>query len=95
MQELNGKLATMVTNRENLERICYSLRDEVGELSNKLDNQSLEIKDVQGAMRVQGKMFDQQQAKIREGQDEKETGFKLSESTKAALESKYNFRQRS
>ena len=64
MQELNHKLATMVTNRENLERMSYAMREEISDLGNKVDNQSLEIKDVQGALRLQNKMFDTQTAKM-------------------------------
>ena len=64
MQELNHKLATMVTSRENLERLSYTMRDEINDLANKLDNQSLEVKDVQGALRLQTKMFETQKAKL-------------------------------
>ena len=64
MQELNHKLATMVTSRENLERLSYTMRDEINDLANKIDNQSLEVKDVQGALRVQNKMFEAQNAKL-------------------------------
>ena len=64
MQDLNHKLQTMVTNRETLERLCYTMRDEISEVSNKVDNQSLEIKDVQGALRVQSKMFETQATKM-------------------------------
>ena len=64
MQDLNHKLQTMVTNRESLERLCYTMRDEISEVSNKVDNQSLEIKDVQGALRVQSKMFETQATKM-------------------------------
>ena len=64
MQDLNHKLATMSTNRETLERLCYTMRDEISEVSNKVDNQSLEIKDCQGALRVQSKMFESQATKM-------------------------------
>ena len=64
MQDLNHKLATMATNRETLERLCYTMRDEISEVSNKVDNQSLEIKDCQGALRVQSKMFETQATKM-------------------------------
>ena len=64
MQDLNHKLATMSTNRETLERLCYTMRDEISEVSNKVDNQSLEIKDCQGALRVQSKMFETQATKM-------------------------------
>ena len=64
MQELNHKLANMVTNRENLERMSYAMREEISDLGNKVDNQSMEIKDVQGALRLQNKMFDAQTTKL-------------------------------
>ena len=64
MQDINQKLATMVTNRENLERMCYTMRDDISEVGNKVDNQSLEIKDVQGALRMQSQMFDAHAAKL-------------------------------
>ncbi len=64
MQELNHKLATMVTSRENLERLSYTMRDEINDLQNKLDNQGLEVKDVQGALRLQIKMFETQKAQL-------------------------------
>ena len=86
MQDLNHKLQTMVTNRETLERLCYTMRDEISEVSNKVDNQSLAIKDVQGALRVQSKMFETQQNKMQQGQMDNENGKKLSETQKAALE---------
>jgi len=88
MQELNHKLATMVTSRENLERLSYTMRDEINDLANKLDNQSLEVKDVQGALRLQTKMFETQKAKLNKGQLESENGKKLSETQVAAIDSK-------
>lgn len=88
LQDLNHKLATMTTNRENLERMCYTMRDEISELNNKCDNQSLELKDLQGLLRMQNKMFDAQTAKLKQGREESETGKKMSETQKAALETK-------
>jgi hypothetical protein len=64
LQDLNHKLAAMVTNRENLERISFTMRDEISEITNKVDNQSMELKDVQGALRLQNKMFDAQNMKM-------------------------------
>ena len=45
MQDLNHKLASMVTNRETLERLCYTMKDEIADLANKIDNQSIEVRD--------------------------------------------------
>ena len=75
MQELNHKLATMVTSRENLERLSYTMRDEINDLANKLDNQSLEVKDVQGALRLQTKMFETQKAKLVKRVSDQFSGF--------------------
>ena len=47
-----------------MERLSYTMRDEINDLANKIDNQSLEVKDVQGALRVQNKMFEAQNAKL-------------------------------
>ena len=44
--------------------LSHTAREEINDLSNKLDNQSLEVKDVQGALRLQNKMFEAQTAKI-------------------------------
>ena len=88
MQELNEKLATMVKSRENLERHSHTMQDEINELQNKMDNQSLEVKDVQGGLRVQNKMFEAQNQKLAKGYQENENGKRMSESTKSALEAK-------
>ena len=89
MQDLNHKLTTMTKNRENLERMVYSIRDELSDVSNKVDNQSLEVKDVHEALRLQNKMFDAQASKLKQGAVDNENGQKLSETQKAALEAKY------
>lgn len=44
--------------------LSHTAREEINDLSNKLDNQSLEVKDVQGALRLQNKMFEAQTAKM-------------------------------
>ena len=88
MQDLNHKLTTMTKNRENLERMVYSIRDELSDVSNKVDNQSLEVKDVHEALRLQNKMFDAQASKLKQGAVDNENGQKLSETQKAALEAK-------
>ena len=88
MQELNSKLATMVKSRENLERHSHTMQDEINELQNRMDNQSLEVKDVQGGLRLQNKMFEAQNQKLAKGHQENENGKKISESTKSALEAK-------
>ena len=88
MQELNSKLATMVKSRENLERHSHTMQDEINELQNRMDNQSLEVKDVQGGLRLQNKMFEAQNQKLAKGHQENENGKRMSESTKSALEAK-------
>ncbi len=64
----------MTTNRENLERMCYTMKDEISELTNKSDTQGMELKDIQGALRLQNKMFDQQNLKM---VSEEFSGFKI------------------
>ena len=88
MQELNSKLATMVKSRENLERHTHTMQDEINELQNKMDNQSLEVKDVKGGLRLQIKMFEAQNQKLAKGNQENENGKRISESTKSELEAK-------
>ena len=85
---MNQRLQSMQTNRENLERVVYAIRDELNDVTNKVDNQSLEVKDVHEALRLQNKMFDAQAAKMKQGVDDKAAGQKLSETQRAALEAK-------
>ena len=47
-----------------MERLCYNLRDEVSEITNKVDNMTMEVKDVQSALQVYNKMLDAQSAQM-------------------------------
>merc|ERR1719369_589119 len=58
IQELYHKLATVQQNRETLERTCYVIRDEVRELEGKMENLSLEVKDFEGAVKMQAAMME-------------------------------------
>ena len=47
-----------------MERLCYNLRDEVSEITNKVDNMTMEVKDVQSALQVYNKMLEAQSAQM-------------------------------
>ena len=40
--------------------MCHNSRDEIQDITAKLENISLEVKDIQGEQRVQGKMMETQ-----------------------------------
>ena len=57
---MHTKMAALNSNRENLERICFVVRDGLADVANKVDTLQIELKDIQGNVRLQNKMFDSQ-----------------------------------
>jgi hypothetical protein len=62
--DIQQKISTLSSARENVERQCYNLRDEMSEILNKLDNVTMEVKDVQGAQQVYSKMLEAQSLQL-------------------------------
>jgi len=88
IQELYHKMASVQSNRETLERTCYNLRDEVKELDGKVENFGMEVKDFEGAVKMQGAMMDKL-ASSRASHGEKEgKEKKMTETQRAMLEAK-------
>ena len=58
LQDLQAKISALNTSKDTLERMCHNSRDEIQDIISKLENISLEVKDVQGEQRVQSKMLD-------------------------------------
>jgi len=88
IQELYHKMASVQSNRETLERTCYNLRDEVKELDGKVENFGMEVKDFEGAVKMQGAMMDKL-ASSRSHHGEKEgKEKKMTETQRAMLEAK-------
>jgi hypothetical protein len=57
LQDLQAKISALNTSKDTLERMCHNSRDEIQDIISKLENISLEVKDVQGEQRVQSKML--------------------------------------
>ena len=58
LQDLNEKIAVLNTSKDTLERMCFNARDEIQDITAKLENVSLEVKDTQGELKVQSKMME-------------------------------------
>ena len=58
LQELQTKISALNTSKDTLERMCHNSRDEIQDIIAKLENISLEVKDIQGEQRVQSKMME-------------------------------------
>ena len=58
LQDLQGKISALNTSKDTLERMCHNNRDEIQDITAKLENMSLEVKDTQGELKVQGKMME-------------------------------------
>lgn len=88
IQEIQQKVTTLTSSSENLERLCHNVREDLSDVNGKVDIMSLELKDVKGALTLQDKMFNTQVSKLKQLDEDKGTGTKMSETQKAALESK-------
>ncbi len=58
LDDIQHKMNTLNTNRETVERMATNSRDDIENLALKVDNIGLELKDMQGAIKLQNKMFD-------------------------------------
>eukprot|EP00090_Calanus_glacialis_P000735 TRINITY_DN10508_c0_g1_i1.p1 TRINITY_DN10508_c0_g1~~TRINITY_DN10508_c0_g1_i1.p1 ORF type:complete len:731 (-),score=252.70 TRINITY_DN10508_c0_g1_i1:1342-3315(-) len=88
IQELYHKLATVQQNRETLERTCYVIRDDVRELEGKMDNLGLEVKDFEGAVKMQSAMMEKlSAARVSDPEGSKKEN-KMTETQRAMLEAK-------
>ena len=54
----------MSTSKDTLERMCHNSRDEIQDIISKLENISLEVKDIQGEQRVQSKMMESRENQL-------------------------------
>jgi chromosome segregation ATPase len=89
IQELYHKMASVQSNRETLERTCYNLRDEVKEMEGKVDTLGMEVKDFEGAVKMQGAMMDKLASSRSSKHKEKEgKETKMTETQRAMLEAK-------
>jgi len=88
IQELYHKLATVQQNRETLERTCYVIRDDVRELDGKMENLSLEVKDFEGAVKMQAAMMEKLSAARVSDPEGSKKEKKMTETQRAMLEAK-------
>ena len=89
LQELKTKISTVETHSKQTERIAAGCRDSILDITGKMDNQGLEIKDCQAALRLQNKMYDNQVARMKQQENESGKVAKdITETQRVALETK-------
>ena len=64
MQDLQAKISALTTSKDTLERMCHNSRDEIQDLISRMENTSLEVKDLQGEQRVQSKMLEARETQL-------------------------------
>ena len=64
MQDLQARISALSTSKDTLERMCHNSRDEIQDIISKLENISLEVKDIQGEQRVQSKMMESRENQL-------------------------------
>ena len=64
MQDLQAKISALTTSKDTLERMCHNSRDEIQDLISRMENISLEVKDLQGEQRVQSKMLEARETQL-------------------------------
>ena len=64
LQDLQAKISALTTSKDTLERMCHNSRDEIQDLISRMENISLEVKDLQGEQRVQSKMLEARETQL-------------------------------
>ena len=64
LQDLQARISALSTSKDTLERMCHNSRDEIQDIISKLENISLEVKDIQGEQRVQSKMMESRENQL-------------------------------